>query len=410
MIKRSVAICAGSLLMLSSQAIAVNDKALDLLKKGYAECKSAHILRRQDFDQAKETYNTFLDLRDQAAAIDASILESANPEVTRIIGYCDTVGVDIRRTEALPVFQEGVAACDKSAEHLRNNEIEEARSEFTNYLELKAGAEDLSKAIVDVFSVKAEIRRCDRVISEIEIAEAKLDELKGALEDSLEYLGESLSMCQALTGKEVKSLELEKMKQGLEAFTNHRDSLPDQGLLQQEEVANLPITQKIESLNKKIEACAVTARANIKVKEKELIAAEEERKRLEELAKLEQQKLQNQEGETDEAGEPLVEETPEQKQERMSRNFEFYKLVKRVNPEFPSRALRTGREGYVVIEYNVNPEGKVVNPTIIESSPKHLFEKAALNAIRKWQYEAQFEDDEPDMGLARTRMSFSLSN
>ncbi len=410
MIKRSAAICAGSLLMLSSQAIAVNDKALDLLKKGYAECKSAHILRRQDFDQAKETYNTFLELRDQAAAIDAGILESANPEVTRIIGYCDTVGVDIRRTEALPVFQEGVAACDKSAEHLRNNETEEARSEFTNYLELKASAEDLSKAIVDVFSVKAEIRRCDRVISEIEVAEAKLDELKGTLEESLEYLGESLSMCQTLTGKEVKGLELEKMKQGLEAFTNHKDSLPNQNLLQQEEVANLPITQKIEILNKKIEACTVTARANIKVKEKELIAAEEERKRLEELAKLEQKKLLEQEGETDNAGEPLVEETPEQKQERMSRNFEFYKLVKRVNPEFPSRALRTGREGYVVIEYNVNPKGKVVNPTVIESSPKHLFEKAALSAIRKWQYEAQFEDDEPDMALARTRMSFSLSN
>ncbi len=410
MIKLSVGICAGSLLMLSSQAFAVNDKALGFLKKGYEACKSAHVLRRQNFELAKETYNAYIELRDQANAADSAILESTDPEVTRIVGYCDTVGVDIKRTEALPVFQEGVAACGRAAEHVRNSEIEEAKQEFSTYTDLKSQAEEISQAIVDVFSVKTEIRRCDRVKSEIEVVEAELEELNQQLNESREYLAETLTLCQVMTGKEVAGLELEQLNQQMTEFDEHRKEVPHKDLLEQDEVANLSIVDEVKKLKKKISACEVTAQANIKVKEQELAAAEEERKRQEELAKLEQQKLEAEPVAESEAGEPVVEESEEQKTERMARNFEHYTLVKRVNPEFPSRALRTGREGYVVIEYNVNPQGKVFNPTIVESSPKHLFEKAALKAIKKWKYEADFDGEEPDVALARTRMSFSLSN
>lgn len=96
--------------------------------------------------------------------------------------------------------------------------------------------------------------------------------------------------------------------------------------------------------------------------------------------------------------------------DQMAENFKYYTLEKRVNPEYPRRALRSGREGYVVVEFNVTPEGEVVNPVVIESSPKNLFERAALKAIKQWQYKADFGSATPDAALARTKMMFALSN
>ncbi len=99
-----------------------------------------------------------------------------------------------------------------------------------------------------------------------------------------------------------------------------------------------------------------------------------------------------------------------QSSDQMAENFKYYTLEKRVNPDYPSRALRTGREGYVVIEFNVTPDGEVVNAVVIEASPKNLFERSALKAVKQWQYKADFAGATPDSALARTKLQFALSN
>jgi len=96
--------------------------------------------------------------------------------------------------------------------------------------------------------------------------------------------------------------------------------------------------------------------------------------------------------------------------EQLAENFKYYTLEKKVNPEYPRRAVRSGREGYVIVEYNVTPQGEVVNPVVIESSPKNLFERAALKAVKQWHYKADFGDIPPDTALARTKLTFALSN
>ncbi len=99
-----------------------------------------------------------------------------------------------------------------------------------------------------------------------------------------------------------------------------------------------------------------------------------------------------------------------QSSDQMADNFKYYTLEKRVNPDYPSRALRTGREGYVVIEFNVTPDGEVVNAVVIEASPKNLFERSALKAVKQWQYKADFAGATPDTAVARTKLQFALSN
>lgn len=103
-----------------------------------------------------------------------------------------------------------------------------------------------------------------------------------------------------------------------------------------------------------------------------------------------------------------AQETDDERLTRLTDNAEFYTLVKRSAPEYPRRAQRIGKEGYVVIEYTINPEGQVVDPKVIDADPAEYFEEAALAAIKKWKYRAEFNGVEPDLALARTRMRFAL--
>ena len=54
---------------------------------------------------------------------------------------------------------------------------------------------------------------------------------------------------------------------------------------------------------------------------------------------------------------------------------------------YPRKALRLEREGYVIIEFDVDQDGSVIDPYVVESEPAGLFERAAMKSIRKWLYE-----------------------
>ncbi|CNE44292.1 TonB family protein [Yersinia intermedia] len=64
------------------------------------------------------------------------------------------------------------------------------------------------------------------------------------------------------------------------------------------------------------------------------------------------------------------------------------KLMERNIEIYPSRAWVHDKEGYVKIAYDIDSSGKVKNAKIVESEPKSLFDKAALDSIYKWRYEA----------------------
>lgn len=56
-------------------------------------------------------------------------------------------------------------------------------------------------------------------------------------------------------------------------------------------------------------------------------------------------------------------------------------------PEYPTEALRDGRSGEVVVEFTVNPDGSVSNPRVVRASPPRTFDRAALNAVRRWRFQ-----------------------
>ena len=54
---------------------------------------------------------------------------------------------------------------------------------------------------------------------------------------------------------------------------------------------------------------------------------------------------------------------------------------------YPRKALRKGIEGYVVIQFDIDTDGAVLDPYVIESEPAGIFDRAAIKAVRKWLYD-----------------------
>ncbi len=64
-------------------------------------------------------------------------------------------------------------------------------------------------------------------------------------------------------------------------------------------------------------------------------------------------------------------------------------------PEYPNRLLERGIEGYAIVGFSVSAAGSVVDPYILESEPKGVFDRASLKAIRKFKYKARKVNGRP---------------
>ncbi|RMD89862.1 MAG: TonB family protein [Alphaproteobacteria bacterium] len=75
-------------------------------------------------------------------------------------------------------------------------------------------------------------------------------------------------------------------------------------------------------------------------------------------------------------------------------NAEFEPLYK-IQPVYPRFAADGGREGYVIVSVTVTPDGRTADWQIIESKPEGTFERAALEAVKKFRYAPRIVDGEP---------------
>jgi TonB family protein len=82
----------------------------------------------------------------------------------------------------------------------------------------------------------------------------------------------------------------------------------------------------------------------------------------------------------------------------------------RQEPRYPRRALERGQEGWVDISFVVEPDGSIADPVIEGSSGVPDLERAALDAVRRWEYAPATRNGEPVQQCeVRTRLTFEIS-
>jgi len=79
-------------------------------------------------------------------------------------------------------------------------------------------------------------------------------------------------------------------------------------------------------------------------------------------------------------------------------------------PTYPRNAIRLGREGYVLIEFDVDTDGSVLDPYVIESEPTGVFERSAIKAVRKWLFSPpSYKDVSVKVNDVRAKVTFALN-
>ena len=83
----------------------------------------------------------------------------------------------------------------------------------------------------------------------------------------------------------------------------------------------------------------------------------------------------------------------------------------RIPPQYPQRCMsRAASVETVVLQFDVSPEGTVVNPEVIDSTNSCL-NRAAIRAVQRWRYNPKIVDDvaQPRFGV-RTAIDFTLED
>jgi len=56
-------------------------------------------------------------------------------------------------------------------------------------------------------------------------------------------------------------------------------------------------------------------------------------------------------------------------------------------PRYPAEALRSGTSGEVLVEITVGTDGSVTNARVLRATPSRVFDREALNAVKRWKFE-----------------------
>ncbi len=64
------------------------------------------------------------------------------------------------------------------------------------------------------------------------------------------------------------------------------------------------------------------------------------------------------------------------------------KKTRNVSPEYPPRALADKIAGAVTVEFTVTTSGEPRDIRVVESTPPGVFDRSALNAVRRWHWES----------------------
>ena len=66
-----------------------------------------------------------------------------------------------------------------------------------------------------------------------------------------------------------------------------------------------------------------------------------------------------------------------------------------IQPDYPLRARQRGIEGWVTLRFTVTATGAVKDAVVMGSRPRKIFDKAALQAIRRWKFQPKIKNGAP---------------
>lgn len=92
---------------------------------------------------------------------------------------------------------------------------------------------------------------------------------------------------------------------------------------------------------------------------------------------------------------------------QVAQNAEAVPIL-RIPPIYPRRAKMLKKQGYVKIRLYISEQGLVHKAEILESNPKKIFDKAALNSVYGWKFKPKVVDGKAVHQMAEQIVEFKL--
>jgi protein TonB len=83
--------------------------------------------------------------------------------------------------------------------------------------------------------------------------------------------------------------------------------------------------------------------------------------------------------------------------------------ISTIRPRYPATALRNNQEGWVDVQYTVNVDGSVSNISVVSAEPRHVFDNAAIDALRRAKFSPAMRDGTATASQQQKRIEFKLS-
>ena len=82
--------------------------------------------------------------------------------------------------------------------------------------------------------------------------------------------------------------------------------------------------------------------------------------------------------------------------------------VARIQPEYPPQAFRNHEEGTVLVRVNVDANGMATNPEVVNRSGSRELDRAAMDAVRRWQFKPALKDGKAIASAVEVPVEFKL--
>jgi protein TonB len=199
-----------------------------------------------------------------------------------------------------------------------------------------------------------------------------------AAEQSLarEDLSEAQRLAALIEKTDAKAPALPRLKQSL--------AEAEKTLAQRE--VNAEATAKADAEKKKKEAERAATQAAEQKQAAEALAAQQQREQTTRAAETERSAAQ-QRPPAAEAPAPTPAAPTPAPRAASAPATPTLRVVAAPAPRYPADALRSGTSGEVLVEITVGVDGSVTNARVVRAQPIRVFDREALNAVRRWKFE-----------------------
>ena len=185
------------------------DDAVNHYLKGFDACQEANgLLRANRISAAKKKLNVYNKYLSEAEKMNSSIVKTNKRDMEGNIKFCRRVATNIEVEQATPFIDKAIAQCDLAQKALKDKKPDVAMEHLMAFKVHKEEAWNITEKLTDIFSIRNQVKRCQRLEKKILSAGKKQEASNLAIETVKEESQSYAQTCnQALTFLNVKSID-----------------------------------------------------------------------------------------------------------------------------------------------------------------------------------------------------------